>query len=104
MSRLAGDVEGKTVNGGVNVTLAGLRWEGTKLDARTMNGGVNISMPENYSAHLETATTNGHLNVSMPMTVRGELGKKLSTDLGSGGPTIHVETMNGGVNVKKATL
>jgi hypothetical protein len=38
------------------------------------------------------------------MTVRGNVGeisKKLSTDIGAGGPTIHVETTNGGVNVKK---
>jgi len=102
--RLGGDVEGKTVNGGLNVTLAGDRWEGTKFDARTMNGGVNVSMPERYSAHLETGTENGHLNIGLPITVQGELGKRLSTDLGGGGATIHVETTNGGVNIKKVAM
>ena len=72
-----------------------------KLDARTTNGGVTVSMPERYSAHFETATSNGNLRVDFPMTVRGEIGKNLATDIGSGGPTIHVETINGGVNVKK---
>jgi DUF4097 and DUF4098 domain-containing protein YvlB len=104
LNRLAGDVEGKTVNGGLNVTLTGDRWDGTKFDARTMNGGVNVTMPEHYSAHLETATDNGHLNIGLPITVQGELGKRLSTNLGSGGATIHVETTNGGVNIKKATM
>jgi DUF4097 and DUF4098 domain-containing protein YvlB len=88
----------------VNVTLAGNRWDGTKLDARTTNGGVNISMPAAYNAHFETGTVNGHLNANFDMTVHGnisEVTKKLSTDIGSGGPTIHVETTNGGVNVKK---
>ena len=95
-------MEGKTTNGGVNVTLAGNRWDGTKLDARTTNGGVNISMPEGYNAHFETATVNGHLNSSFPMTVRGNINdKRLATDIGAGGPTIHVETTNGGVNLKK---
>ena len=61
-------------------------------------------MPENYSAHFETATTNGNLNLKFPMNIRGEIGHNLSTDIGGGGPTIHVETTNGGVNVKKATL
>ena len=102
LKRLAGDVEGTTMNGGLNIELAGVRWDGAKLDARTTNGGVNLKMPENYSAHFETATVNGHLNVDFPMTVRGEIGKKLATDLGSGGATIHVETTNGGVNVKRA--
>jgi hypothetical protein len=61
-------------------------------------------MPSNYNAHFETATVNGHLNANFDMTVRGNVGeisKKLSTDIGAGGPTIHVETTNGGVNVKK---
>lgn len=104
LKRLAGNVEGKTMNGGLSIELAGSRWDGNKLDARTTNGGVNITMPENYSAHFETATVNGHLNFSFPLTVRGEINRSLSTDIGSGGPTIHVETTNGGVNVKRAAL
>jgi hypothetical protein len=104
LKNLAGDVEGTTKNGGLNITLAGNRWDGAKLDARTTNGGVNLSMPASYNAHFETATVNGHLNANFDMTVHGnlsELSKKMSTDIGSGGPTIHVETVNGGVNVKR---
>jgi hypothetical protein len=101
LKNLAGDVEGKTTNGGVNITLAGNRWDGAKLDARTTNGGVNISMPATYNAHFETATVNGHLNANIDMTVHGNIGKSVTADIGSGGPTIHVETTNGGVNVKK---
>jgi hypothetical protein len=102
LKNLGGDVEGTTKNGGLNITLAGNRWDGTKLDARTTNGGVNISMPASYNAHFESATTNGHVNANIDMTVRGEIGgKKLSTDIGAGGPTIHVETTNGGINLKK---
>ena len=104
LHNLAGDVEGKTQNGGLNVVLSGNHWDGAKLDARTVNGGINISMPTNYNAHFETATVNGHLNANFDMTVHGnisEVSRKLSTDVGSGGPTVHVETTNGGVNVKR---
>ena len=107
LNRLAGNVEGKTMNGGVNVVLAGNRWDGTKLDARTTNGGVNITMPENYSAHFESSTVNGRINLGLPANARdreGEAQRKISTELGSGGPTIHVETMNGGVSIKRAAL
>jgi hypothetical protein len=104
LKRLAGTVEGKTMNGGLQIELAGSRWDGTKLDARTTNGGVNISMPENYSAHFETSTVNGSLNLGIPVTVHGEISKSVTTEIGGGGPTIHVETMNGGVNVKKLAL
>ena len=99
LKRLAGDVTGSTMNGGLTVELNGSRWDGTKLDAKTVNGGVTVKMPENYSAHFETGTVNGHLNIGVPMTVHGEIGRHLVTDLGSGGPTIHVETTNGGVSV-----
>jgi len=98
---VAGDVDGKTTNGGVHIELAGSRWDGAKLEVRTVNGGINLSMPQNYSAHFETATENGHVNIGVPMTVHGEIGKRIVTDLGSGGPTIHVETTNGGVNLRQ---
>lgn len=101
LKRLAGDVEGHTMNGGLNIELIGDRWDGAKLDARTTNGGVNVTMPERYSAQLETATVNGNMNIDMPMVVRGEIGKRLSTTLGSGGPLVHIETTNGGVNIKR---
>jgi DUF4097 and DUF4098 domain-containing protein YvlB len=104
LKNLAGNVEGNTKNGGLNITLSGNRWDGTKLDARTTNGGVNISMPTNYSAHFETATVNGHVNANFEQTVHGNLNdvnKRMNIDVGGGGPTIHVETINGGVNLKK---
>jgi DUF4097 and DUF4098 domain-containing protein YvlB len=104
LKQVGGDVEGDTMNGGLNIDLAGDRWVGNKLNAKTTNGGVNITMPERYSAHFETATVNGRLNVDFPMTVQGEIGRKLTTEIGSGGPTIHVETTNGGVNVKRAAI
>jgi DUF4097 and DUF4098 domain-containing protein YvlB len=103
LKRLAGSVEGHTENGALNIELAGDRWDGVKLDARTTNGGINVSMPERYSAHFETATVNGTLSLNIPTTMRGETGKRVVTDLGSGGPTVHVETTNGGVTVKRAS-
>lgn len=104
LKQLGGDVEGNTMNGGLSVELAGDRWDGNKLDARTTNGGVTVTMPERYSAHFETGTVNGKLNIDFPMTVHGELSRKLATDIGSGGPTVHVETTNGGVSVKRAAM
>jgi hypothetical protein len=47
---------------------------------------------------------NGNMNVEVPMTVRGEIGKRLSTDLGIGGSTVRVETTNGGINIRKASI
>lgn len=96
---IAGDVEGRTTNGGVNIALTGSTWDGEGLEVRTTNGGVKMSIPSGYSAHLETATTNGGMNIGFPVTVQGKIDRKLSVDLGGGGPILKVTTTNGGVRI-----
>ncbi|MBZ5536357.1 MAG: DUF4097 domain-containing protein [Acidobacteriia bacterium] len=101
LKRLGGKVKGSTTNGGLSIDLAGSRWEGEGLDVKTTNGGVSMSIPENYSARLETGTVNGGLDIGFPVTVQGELNKELSVTLGSGGPVIRAMTTNGGVRVHR---
>jgi DUF4097 and DUF4098 domain-containing protein YvlB len=102
LRRVGGNVHGSTTNGGVNVELSGDRWDGEELDVQTTNGGVNMTMPENYSAHLETGTVNGNISIDFPLTVQGRITKELSTNIGSGGPTIRAMTTNGGVKVRRS--
>jgi hypothetical protein len=101
LRRLAGDVKGQTMNGGLSIELIGGSWDGQGMDVRTTNGGVNLSIPENYSAHLETSTVNGGLRTDYPMTVQGEIKRELSVNLGGGGQTIRAITTNGGVSIKR---
>ncbi len=101
LARLAGDVAGHTTNGGVKIELAGNRWDGQRLDVSTTNGGVTISVPENYSAHVETSTVNGGVSSDFGTAVRGKAGRNLSFDLGSGGGTIRATTTNGGVHIRR---
>jgi DUF4097 and DUF4098 domain-containing protein YvlB len=99
LSALSGDVEGRTTNGGLEIALAGDRWQGQGLHADTTNGGVDLHIPDHYSAHLESGTVNGGISVDFPVTVQGEIKNHLSTDIGSGGATVHVQTVNGGVSI-----
>ena len=93
------------MNGGLNIELSGNRWAGEKLDASTSNGGVTLTIPENYSARIETGTVNGGMKTDYPMNVRGEIGgQRMTFDVGSGGPTIRAVTTNGGVKIQKATI
>jgi hypothetical protein len=101
LSRMGGEVEGRTTNGGVNVDLEGATWHGAGLDVQTSNGGVHLSIPAQYSAHLETGTVNGSLKIDFPVMVQGMIGRSLSTDLGGGGPTLRVQTSNGGVKITR---
>lgn len=103
LKRVGGAVRGSTTNGGLVIELSGDRWDGESLDVTTTNGGVIMSVPENYSAHLETGTVNGSVNVDFPVNVQGKLTKQVAFDLGSGGPLVKAMTTNGGVHLKRLT-
>ena len=103
LKRVGGAVRGSTTNGGLVIELAGDRWDGETMDVSTTNGGVIMSVPENYSAHVETGTVNGSVNTEFPVTVQGQVTKQLALNLGSGGATVRAMTTNGGVHLKKLT-
>ena len=98
---VAGDVHGETTNGGVSASLSGSSWRGKGLDLRTTNGGVSLTIPRGYNARLETGTSNGGMRIDFPITVQGLVGKRIQTQLGSGGPLVRVVTTNGGVRVSQ---
>jgi len=101
LRRVGGAVRGITTNGGLMIELSGDRWDGETLDVRTTNGGIVLSVPENYSANLQTGTVNGSVNVDFPVTVQGQINKQIAVNLGSGGATVKAMTTNGGVRVKR---
>ena len=103
LNRVGGMVRGSTTNGGLMIELGGDRWDGDSLDVHTTNGGVTMTIPDNYSARLETGTVNGGISVDFPVTVQGQITKALNLDLGSGGAMVKAFTTNGGVRIKRAT-
>ena len=103
LRRIGGAVRGSTTNGGLVIELTGDRWDGETLDVSTTNGGVIMSVPENYSAHLETGTVNGSISVDFPVTVQGRINKELAVNLGAGGATVKAMTTNGGVRITRRT-
>jgi len=96
-----GDVHGHTTNGPLAVRLSGKSWDGRGLDAETTNGPLTISIPESYSAHLETGTSNGPVSIEIPITVQGRILRHISTDLGSGGATVRAVTTNGPLVIER---
>lgn len=103
LTAVNGTVKGETVNGGVHVDLAGSRWEGEGLQVETVNGGVTLALPSTFSADVHASTVNGGMKSEFEgATVQGKWGpKKMDLKVGSGGPAVKVETVNGGVTVKK---
>ena len=101
LKNLGGHVTGETVNGGLAVELTGRNWEGEGMNVRTTNGGLALSIPDNYSAHLETGTVNGGFVVSPSIAEVKRGTKELSLNLGSGGTNLRIFTTNGGVSIKR---
>jgi Putative adhesin len=99
LAEVGGDVDGSTTNGSLHIDLAGSAWNGSGLRAETTNGSVEMTLPENYSARVETSTVNGRIKIDFPITVSGEIGKEMSFQLGSGGPTVQAKTVNGSVRI-----
>ena len=98
---VAGNVRGRTTNGSVTATLTGASWDGAGLDLETTNGAVRLRVPEDYSARLETRTVNGGIDMDFPVTVRGRIGREISTTLGDGGALVRATTTNGQVRVTR---
>jgi DUF4097 and DUF4098 domain-containing protein YvlB len=101
LKHVGGNVTGETVNGGLSVELAGNNWDGEGLNVKTSNGGLSVSVPDNYSAHLETGTVNGSLSVSSSIAEIERETKRLSLNLGSGGSNLRLYTTNGGVSIRR---
>ncbi len=99
LEHLGGDVRAETVNGGITLVLDGPRWQGGELKANTTNGAIHVTAPSGYSAHLKVSTVNGGISVDFPITVQGKIRNSLDTNLGQGGPTIDLETVNGAVSI-----
>lgn len=101
LHNLGGKVNATTVNGGLDVVVDGNQWRGEGLFARSTNGGVSLQTPDHYSAHLIAATVNGGISINFPITLHGSLSHELDTQIGQGGPTIRLETTNGGISIDR---
>jgi DUF4097 and DUF4098 domain-containing protein YvlB len=101
LRNVGGEIKGETTNGGLTIDLTGDHWDGQGLDVSTHNGGIKMTVPERYSAQLETGTVNGRVSTDFPVMVQGRFDRQLNTTLGSGGVKLRAMTTNGGVTIRR---
>lgn len=90
-----------TVNGGVKATFTRPSWDGT-LSVSAVNGGVELTLPPSFDAEVSGQTVSGGLNSDFPMTMQGKWGpKSFHGTIGRGGRKLSIETVNGGITLKK---
>ena len=93
----------KTVNGSITVRMGNANWTG-EMEFKTVNGSIDVSMPASLSAEVEAKTLNGEISSDFPLTIRGTFSRRhLSGTIGGGGRTLQLETVNGSVNIRRAS-
>jgi len=95
-------LEASSVNGDVKASLSNAGQQAVKLN--TVNGTVAVAMPVSANAHVVAATVHGDIHSDLPLHVEKSQyapGASVDSNLGSGGATIELETVNGSVYVHK---
>jgi len=99
---VSGPVAAHTTNGGITLELTKLEGE---VKAETTNGGITLrlSTAADINAFLEAETVNGSISFDFPVTLQS-LDKSrhhLRGQIGSGGPRISLQTVNGSVHLTR---
>jgi hypothetical protein len=98
----SGTARAETVNGAISARLGRADWDGT-LALRTVNGSIELVLPEGLGADLKAKTVNGDIRTDFPITVQGSIGRhRLEGTIGSGGRLLELETVNGGIELRRA--
>lgn len=96
-----GPVRAHTVNGSIHVRMDELPGNGD-LAYSTVNGSVTAELPASLDADVEMETVNGSLSSDFPLSVSGRITPKhLRATIGQGGRRLHLETVNGSVELRK---
>lgn len=98
---LGGPVSAKTVNGGIKVKMGAMG--NGPLDFETVNGGITVAIPAGVNANLDARTVNGGVSSEdFPITIQGRIDRRhIEGKIGSGGPTLKLSTVNGGITLRK---
>lgn len=101
-SGLGGEVKLSTVNGGVEANVAALdAAKGVTLNS--VNGSIVLMVPSGANAQIKASTVHGPITNDFGLAVEdGQfVGHNLSGQIGSGGPRIRLNNVNGSIAIKR---
>ena len=99
---LVGEVKLSTVNGSVEATMTRLD-DSKAVTLNSVNGNIVLIIPANAGALIKASTVHGGITNDFGLTVNdGQyVGHDLSGQIGSGGPRIRLNNVNGSIAVKR---
>ena len=78
-------------------------WSGD-LELRTVNGGITVTLPPTLSTEVEAQTVNGDITSDFPLLISGRIGpRRLNGTIGNGGRRLELQTVNGAIRLRKGT-
>ena len=101
-TNLRGTANLSTVNGTVEADFDQLQ-TGSKISLNTVNGTVNLTIPSDANATLRADSVNGNITNDFGLPVRkGQyVGRDLYGKVGSGDVQIRLNSVNGGLSIKR---
>ena len=102
---LSGEARLSTVNGSMEINVAGLA-ESKGVNLNSVNGSIVLIVPPGANADVRANTVHGGITNDFGLTVnQGQyVGKDMSGQIGSGGPRIRLNNVNGSIAVKRSGL
>ena len=101
--KAAGLAQAKTVNGSITATVGKADWT-RALEFETVNGGITLDLPQGTNTEVEAETVNGDIMSDFPLTVQGRFSRKhLNGTIGSGGRMLQLKTVNGSIQLRRAS-
>jgi DUF4097 and DUF4098 domain-containing protein YvlB len=99
---LAGTARLSTINGRLEARFAQISRSGVELNS--VNGSVDLTIPSDAKAEVEASTLSGGISNDFGLHVNRQqwVGHNLRGELGSGGPHIKLENVNGRIEIHHA--
>jgi hypothetical protein len=94
----AGRFSGRATNGDVQVELRHLADAGT-MALESVNGSVRLALPHDAGAHVDAQSMNGEFRTELPLAREGAFGREYRGNLGRGGITVRLRTVNGAIEL-----
>lgn len=100
---LSGRAELSTINGHLEANFDQL--PGSSVELKSVNGSVGLTIPSDSKAEIEASTVSGGIDNDFGLHVNNHrfVGHDLRGELGSGGPRIKLEDVNGRISIHHAS-
>jgi len=100
---LSGRAELSTINGHLDAKFDQL--SGASIELKSVNGSVELTIPSDSKAEIEASTVSGGIENDFGLRVNHHsfIGHDLRGELGSGGPHLKLENVNGHIEIRHAS-